>query len=181
MQLVKSHHTIEQLSAFDEFFKDDRVNCWSADSGKIKIYLFSSIYDTADELAQHYKELRDHVAISFQSRTLEKAAERWNLYLLYLVKEEIPQEVKQNILQDKFSARKMVWFTGDKQIDDNYIKSTAVKSLIDIDIPQRTAQAESLEDIITAKHPQVAAAVQRIDVMNNRNNLESLLKILNDD
>jgi len=181
MQLAKSNHIIEKLSEFDDFFKTSAIECRVAPSGNIQLYLFSVVYETAKELQEQYKVLRDHVAISFQSRTLDNAAERWNLYILYLVKEQVPQDIKQVILQDKFSARKMVCSTGQNIINDEYINEQVTKTLLDIEIPQKDILTDQLEELIIATHPQVANAVRNIGIMYNRDNIESLIKILSDE
>lgn len=180
MQLVKSNQTIDELSKFDDFFKTSGVQCWLKPSGRINLYVFSIIYETATDLYEQYKELRDHVAVSFQSRR-DSHAERWNLYLLYLVKDEVPKDLKQIILQDKFSARKMVCSIKGITITDEYISSLIGKTLIDIEIPQRHVSSDHLEQVIIDKHPQVAEAIQAIGIMNNRDNLQTLIKILSDE
>ncbi|MBC8988433.1 hypothetical protein H9X96_22000 [Pedobacter sp. N36a] len=178
MQLVNSHQTLDDLSKFDDFFKKPGIQCWQTPSGNINLHLFSIIFETVQDLQEHYKELRDHVAISFQSRTLQNGGERWNLYLLYLVKEQVPEEIKQIILQDKFSARKMVCYTGDNEINDDYVMALIGKTLIDIEIPEREASSDRLEQLIKTDHPQVAAARRTIGLMSNRDNLQTLINLL---
>ncbi|KRB53741.1 MULTISPECIES: ABC-three component system middle component 1 [Flavobacterium] len=180
MQLVKSRQTIEELSKFDDFFNTSGTECWQKPSGSINLYVFSIIYETAAELEKKYKELRDHIAVSFQSKR-DSHAERWNLYLLYLVKEDVPEELKQIILQDKFSARKMVCRIENNQINDDYIKSLIGKTLIDIEIPLRQVSTDQLEQVINANHPEVAQAIQAIGTMTNRDNLQNLINILTDE
>lgn len=180
MQLVKSSQTIDELSKFDDFFKTSGAQCWQKPSGNINIYVFSLIYETATDLHEQYKELRDHVAVSFQSRR-DSHAERWNLYLLYLVNDEVQEDLKQVILQDKFSARKMVCSIKGITITDEYISSLIGKTLIDIEIPQRQVSADHLQQVIIANHPQVAQAIQALGIMNNRDNLQTLIKILADE
>ncbi|OBW43582.1 hypothetical protein AB670_00112 [Chryseobacterium sp. MOF25P] len=181
MQLVKSQQIIDELAKFDDYFSSSGTDCWKTLSGTIHLYVFSTIYETVKDLEENYKELRDHVAISFQSRTLQNPAERWNLYILYLVKEFVPQELKQIILQDKFSARKMVCSTGDDEITDEYVNSIISKTLIDIDIPERQLSIDRLEELMIASHPEVAAAIEKIDAMNTRENLKQLIKFLSDE
>ncbi|KPH11662.1 hypothetical protein AMQ68_19980 [Chryseobacterium sp. ERMR1:04] len=181
MQLNKSQPIIDELAKFDNYFSSSGAECWMTSSGKIHLYVFSIFYETAKDLEENYKELRDHVAISFQSRTLNNSAERWNLYILYLVKEFVPQELRQIILQDKFSARKMVCSTGQEEINDQYINSLIGKTLIDIDIPERNVSIDKLEELMNAKHPEVAIAVNQIDAMTNRDNLKELIKFLSDE
>lgn len=181
MQLVKSTQTIDALSKFDDFFKTPNIECWEKPSGKIKLYLFSIVYETAHELLDNYKELRDHIAISFQSRSLQNSAERWNIYILYLVKQNVPEEIKQVILQDKFSSRKLVCTTGEIEINDAFINSLVDKTLIDIEIPQRQVEFDQLEELLNSNHPQIAAARNALGLMSNRDNLKTLISFLGDE
>jgi len=178
MQLAKSESIIDRLSEFDDYFQNSGAQCWSTRSGNINLYLFSAFYPTIFELENNYKELRDHVAISFQGRTLQSAAERWNLYLLYLVKEKAPEELRQRIIQDKFSSRKIVHTTGEGLVNDGYIIQFISDTLLEIEIPSRQASPNSLELLMNDKHPNVAEAARRIGYMNSRSNISALLKVL---
>jgi len=84
-------------------------------------------------------------------------------------------------MQDKFSARKMVCFTGENIINDDYINEQVTRTLLDIEIPQKEVSTDQLQELITTLHPQVAHAVRDIGTMNNRENLQSLIKILSDE
>jgi len=181
LQLTKSPEIIKNLSEFDDYFKSSNTDCWSSKSGKINLYCFSTFYTTVYDFEKDYKELRDHVAISFQSRTLQSAAERWNLYLLYMVKETVPQEIKQRVVHDKFSARKIVHTTGENTIDDKYIEQIISSSLLDISIKPQTPNSNTLNDLMQAEHPEVAAALASFGQMNNRDYLPDLIKLLSDE
>jgi hypothetical protein len=178
MQLVKSPGTIESLAKFDDYFKSSGTECWQSPAGTINLYLFSAFYPTVKDLETKYKELRDHIAVSFQSRMLEKAAERWNLYLLLLVREGVPEDLKQRIIQDKFSTRKIVYSTGQEEITDAYINNLVSQSLLDIDIPVRKIAEGSLTNLLAEKHPKIAVALEKVAFMNNRDYIADLLNIL---
>jgi len=181
MQLAKSPQIIEKLSEFDDYFRTSGTDCWEAPSGNIKLYLFSTIYDTVQELQDQYKILRDHVAISFQSRTLDKPAERWNLYILYFVKEQVPQDIKQIILQDKFSARKLICSVGHNILSEKFMSEQVTKTLMDIDIPEKVSAEAKLEMLIVNEHPRVALAIEKMGLMNDRENITTLIDILNNE
>lgn len=181
MPLVKSPQTIEELSKFDDYFETSGTQCWQVPSGNILLYLFSKIYDTAADLQKNYKELRDHVAISFQSRTLTNPAERWNLYIIYFVKENVPQEIKQSIIQDKFSARKVICSIKEDLINDDYLNSTIEKKLINITIPVRQTSTDNLSSIISEQHPKVAQVIDSIGSMSSRDRINDLINFLADE
>ncbi|RYJ44279.1 ABC-three component system middle component 1 [Flavobacterium beibuense] len=181
MQLNKSDEIIKKLSQYDEFFQTSGTELWQAPSANINLNLFSKIYEKNEDLKNNYIELRDHVAVSFQGRMLDKSVERWNLYLLYLVREEVPEELKQQIIQDKFSSRKMVYNIGQDEVSKDYIEKLVAKTLIDIEIPQRDTTTDKLYELIKLNHPRVENAISQIGMMNNRDNLPTLINLLSHD
>ena len=70
MPLNKADHILKKLAESDPFFLNETITCWEKKQGKISIYLFAIVFSTADDLLAGYKNIRDHVAISFQSQEL---------------------------------------------------------------------------------------------------------------
>ncbi len=60
-----------------------------------------------DKLAETWMKISDVIAINYQSR-LENEFSRWNIYLFFLVKETVVNELKYLIENDTFSSRKIV-------------------------------------------------------------------------
>jgi hypothetical protein len=58
-------------------------------------------------LKNSWKEMRNFIAIKFQN-VLSSEFERWNTYLLYLVKNSLSTDLKYQIENDTFSSRKIV-------------------------------------------------------------------------
>lgn len=72
------------------------------------IYIFQVIVENQIEIEKYYETITASIAIEFQSN-LEKAIERWNIYLVFECKESVDWKVKLKVEQDKFAVRKVVW------------------------------------------------------------------------
>jgi len=70
-------------------------------------HLFTLACSTNDALKDYWEDLTENIAINFQTN-LEKEIERWNIYLLFLLENEVPKEIKYKIEQDKYCCRKLV-------------------------------------------------------------------------
>lgn len=178
MQLTKSEEMIAQLGELDEYFKTAGVICWERPAGNMKIYIFSMVYNTVEALQASYKALRDHIAISFQSQILQSDAERWNLYLVLFVKEIVPEDAKQDIVQDKFSMRKIVYSPVENEVTEEGIGRLIEKELFGVISIRRQEVTGSLSDLLVSNHPLVADALTQFSYMNNRDSLQPLLKVL---
>jgi hypothetical protein len=178
MPLTKSEGTIAQLGVLDEYFNTAGVVCWEKPSAGMKIYIFSMLYNTVEELRAGFTSLRDHIAISFQSQTLQSDAERWNLYLFILIKEPVPDDLKQHIVQDKFSTRKIVYSPVENDMTEEGIGRLIEQELFGAITNKRQASAGSLTDLLVTAHPLVADALTKFDYMNNRELLQPLVKVL---
>lgn len=86
----------------------DKVTCWVREEDGYNIYIFQVIIDDERELEKIYETITASIAIYFQT-SLDKAIEKWNIYLIFECKEKINWKLKQKVEQDKYSARKMVW------------------------------------------------------------------------
>jgi hypothetical protein len=136
------------------------------------------VFATAEELQANYKAVRDHVAISFQSQELESSAERWNLYLFYIVQEKIEHWLKQEIEHDKFSTRKIVCPNVTGTIDDARIEALIEAELFDFPITQRPVSAGTLRGLLDSAHPVVGQVLSKFADADKAAGLEDLLNIL---
>jgi hypothetical protein len=74
---------------------------------KYTCHLFTLVCNDNDALDAYWEDLTENIAINFQIN-LDKEIERWNIYLLFLLENEVPKEIKYKIEQDKYSCRKLV-------------------------------------------------------------------------
>ncbi len=181
MPLTKADHILGKLATTDAFFNNPAITCWEKQQGKITIYLFAMVYATAEELLAGYKDIRDHVAISFQSQELASSAERWNLYLFYLVAEKVGQRLKQDIEHDKFSTRKIVCSPTGTGLNDEQIAGLIEAELFDFNIEKRKPAATTLGALLNKEFPSVAAALQKLGNADTTEALPTLLNLLSHD
>lgn len=70
-------------------------------------HLFTLVCNDNDALNDSWENLTENIAINFQI-DIEKEIERWNIYLVFLLENEVPKEIKYKIEQDKYCCRKLV-------------------------------------------------------------------------
>ncbi len=78
MPLNKVNHIIQSLTEMDDSVKFDNLICLEKKEEDYSIYIFSIQIQNEEELLKVKDELRDYIAIYFQSQMLEKEIERWN-------------------------------------------------------------------------------------------------------
>ncbi|WP_217607184.1 ABC-three component system middle component 1 [Chitinophaga sp. GbtcB8] len=70
-------------------------------------HLFTIVCNGNAALSDCWEDLTENIAINFQIN-LEREIERWNIYLLFLLENEVPKEIKYKVEQDKYCCRKLV-------------------------------------------------------------------------
>ena len=63
---------------------------------------------TGTEIENYYETITASIAIDFQAN-LEKAIEKWNIYLVFECRESIDWKIRLKVEQDKYAVRKVVW------------------------------------------------------------------------
>lgn len=85
----------------------------------ISIFVVETL--NSSQLAKDWLEISESIAYTYQSEYLKKSIEIWNVYIFFLVKEELSLDLKYTIENNKFSSRKFVM----------KYKSQSVKEVID--------------------------------------------------
>lgn len=113
-ELLKNDDNIEWI---------DKITCWVKKELGYNIYIFQVIVENQTEIEKYYETITASIAIDFQSN-LEKAIEKWNIYLVFECKESIDWKIKLKVEQDKFAVRKVVWDDlKEEELDDKeYIR-----------------------------------------------------------
>lgn len=70
-------------------------------------HLFTLACNDNAILSEYWEDLTENIAINFQIN-LEKEIDRWNIYLIFLLENEVPKEIKYKVEQDKYCCRKLV-------------------------------------------------------------------------
>ena len=123
----------------------DKINCWAKKEPGYNIYIFQVIIENQIELEKYYETITAAIATEFQA-DLEKAIERWNIYLVFECKESIDWKIRLKVEQDKYAVRKVVWdnLTEEELHNKEYI----VKRLLCFEIVEKLERHEDREELI---------------------------------
>jgi hypothetical protein len=153
MSLIKSHileNTVESFAGSSIF------QCWEKQEKSHSVYVFSIYIENQQELSNNCKEAKRFIATYIQGLLIDKDVERWNLYLVFLVKGNVDPKIKYVIEQDKFSSRKIVLDNINGCPDDNksieLIEDTLFKLTIDSNPVPVT---DSIEKLLRDNHSRV--------------------------
>ena len=86
-----------------------------------------------------WKNISKEIALKYQSK-LETVYDKWNLYIIYVTSDETPKDLKKQIENDKFSSRKIVEGSYDKEFNEDeanrliveHITNTDLKEIVDV-------------------------------------------------
>lgn len=178
MPLNKVDHIIESLKEKDETISFENLICWEYKEDNYSLYMFSIQLKNQEELLKIHEELRDYIAIYFQSQFLEKDIERWNIYQLFFIEEKIDHTSKQKVEQDKFSTRKIIHDNRQKTLSDDEIKILINQELFDFKINQRDISKESVESYLSKDHTTILSLIDKIGNEKINDSLEQILTTL---
>lgn len=129
-------------------------------------HLFTLVCNDNDALNDYWENLTENIAINFQI-DIEKEIERWNIYVVFLLENEVPKEIKYKIEQDKYCCRKLVedcLKTSD--FPDAYItkliqdKIFSVRQANNYKIKGTTSINQSVEKIIQTANDKILPALE---------------------
>ncbi|PHS08092.1 MAG: hypothetical protein COA88_07300 [Kordia sp.] len=181
MQLSKADHIIQSLKQKDETITFENLTCWECKEDNYSLYMFSIQLKNQDELLKIHEELRDYIAIYFQSQILEKDIERWNIYQFFFIEEKIDHTSKQKVEQDKFSTRKIIHDNRQKILSDDEIKILINQELFDFEIAKREINNESIESYLSKDHATILSLIDEIGNEKINNSLEQILTSLSNE
>jgi len=174
MQLIKSEDIITDLMQFEDLSSFKKLQCWIKQEEHYNIHIFTIQLNSEDELLRVKDGLRDCLAIYFQSQTLEKAVERWNIYQVFFVEGIVSKDVKLNIEQDKFATRKLLLRDniGKALLDEDIVKELDSR-IFQFELKQNEQTRESLNDVLVHDDIELLSTIEKVD-----GNIDELLKQL---
>jgi hypothetical protein len=178
MPLNKADHIIQSLRQKDETISFEHLTCWEYKEDNYSLYMFSIQLKNQDELLKKNEELRDYIAIYFQSQILEKDIERWNIYQFFFIQEKVDDNTKQKIEQDKFSTRKIILDNLKKSLLEEQIKSFINLELFDFKIETRKIDTDTVDEKLNKEHSSILALIDKIDYSNHDDSLDLILNSL---
>jgi len=101
-----------------------------------EISVFSFLFETEDYLNDNWNKITSSIASYYQSafENEENEFERWNIYILFLVKNSVGIQLKYKIENDKFSSRKIVVDNINANLDIDFVTSLIAKHIINSDL-----------------------------------------------
>lgn len=115
------------------------------------VSVFSFIFDSENMLSQNWESITGTIASYYQSKIEDKGRdfECWNIYILFIVKEEVSTQLKYKIENDKFSSRKIVQDKMSNSINADLISQLIwehiVNSDLDISEPAEIIESTSID------------------------------------
>lgn len=150
-------------------YSDTQLEYWTYEvSAKVhySCHLFTIVCNDNDALSDYWEDITENIAINFQI-DIEKEIERWNIYVVFLLENEVPKEIKYKIEQDKYCCRKLVedcLKTSD--FPDAYITQLIEDKIFSVrqnnknKIMETTSINESVEKIIQTTDDKILPALE---------------------
>lgn len=176
MQLNKVDEIIDLLKEKDNSLVFENLICWEKKEENYSIYIFSIQLQGEKALIDIKNDLRDYLAIYFQSQTLEKDIERWNIYQVFFVEESISKDIKQQIEQDKFATRKLVFDNLDRVLGDEEIERRINAEIFEFELTKNQTTPDSLMDSLSDENVTLFSEIER-----SNGDINFLLKPLEDE
>lgn len=82
-----------------------------------------------------WENISKEIALKYQSK-LESVYEKWNIYIIYITSDVTPKELKNKIENDKFSSRKIVEDSYNKEFNDHEAHQLIVKHITNSDLKE---------------------------------------------
>ena len=100
------------------------------------ISVFAFMFDNESDLNDNWKKITSSVAAYYQStfEREQKDFERWNIYILFIVKTPVSFQLKYKIENNKFSSRKIVHDNETENITIDMIESLIEKYIVVSDL-----------------------------------------------
>ncbi len=105
------------------------------DNFKINIFFLEANKNTMNE---NWKRFSNMVAANYQNSNYmsDKEFDRWNFYIIYISKDEISKELKNQIENDKFSCRKIVEDLYENEFNDDEANRLIIKHITNTDLKE---------------------------------------------
>lgn len=163
MHLIKADNIIRAIAEKDESISFDTLLCWEKKEEMYSLYSFSIQLKSEVELEHLHEDLRDYIAIYFQSQMLDKEIERWNIYQFFFVEEKVNDTLKQKIEQDKFATRKILIDNMGKNLDDTEIQRFISEELYDFRIDNRKADDKTIDEYLVENNANVLGLLKKYE------------------
>lgn len=131
--------------------------------------------DNESILREKWSQISEYIAIHFQS-TLKNEYSIWNIYLFFILKEEVSSEIKYRIENDTFSSRKIV-ISPIKDIK-TIIRENIINDDLNINEKEKSTFTFTYNDIIWKALSDVGTSKKK--TKNHTEKLNEIIKQLKD-
>jgi len=182
MPLNKANHIIKEIyNSQDDVPVFEQLSCWEKSLKDYKIYIFSIQIDKGSDLIEVNNNLRDFIAIYFQSQLLEKMVEKWNIYQVIFVNEKVAPPIKQKIEQDKFSTRKIVISGFPEKLSESDTKQLIADEIFNFTITPIKNDISPLKDSISREAKEVINLISEFSSLGVKANIGAIVDRLNNE
>lgn len=103
-----------------------------------KISVFFPIFEDQQTLDKSWVDISSTISSAFQGSLIgkENEFEKWNIYILYLCKNDVEKGLKNKIENDKFSSRKIVEDNLNEILNDEVVEKLIVKHITNTDLEE---------------------------------------------
>lgn len=150
---IKEIENTEQLTKLEKSFPDFKINTYKClNKTKSVFNIFCLTTEKQNLLLAEWENIVSNVAGNFQI-DFETEFEKWNLYIMFFVKEKCSKALKYKIENDKFSSRKIVIdnFTGIENDYSKIIKSRIFNLDLSISLDIKTKKNTFIEKPLSKK------------------------------
>jgi hypothetical protein len=127
--------TTENIGFLDELFPQ-----FTPQLSKIEfvgtISMFSFFFETENLLNDNWESITSSIGSYYQSKLDDEESEfeRWNIYILFIVKEQVNIQLKYKIENDKFSSRKIVQENFTRALNTDSVSELIAKHILNSDL-----------------------------------------------
>lgn len=149
-------------------YSDTQLEYWTYEvtaKASYFCHLFTIVCNDNKVLSDYWEDITENIAINFQI-DIEKEIERWNIYLVFLLENEVPKEIKYKIEQDKYCCRKLVEdCLKTKNFPDAYVEQLIHDKIFSVrqgntnKITEVTSVSQSVEKIIQTADEKILPAL----------------------
>ena len=99
------------------------------------VNIFTLLFNTTADLAETWRDIYSSIAAYFQTGLPADAEfERWNIYLLYICREDVDKELQYKIENDRFACRKIVLDNITDDLTDDLVEKLISQHITNSDL-----------------------------------------------
>ncbi|MED3541310.1 ABC-three component system middle component 1 [Bacillus toyonensis] len=154
---LKKKEIVEEIKkeSFNNSF--DLVDCWIKDQENYQVYIFTAVFEDQEELKEKWQPISSDIALHFQG-SLQSNIEIWNIYILFIVRGKVSNELRYFVEQNKYSSRKLVVDKRRESISEIDIQEIVNEKLFDLKLNSSecgTKNQESIEDLLRKNNQKI--------------------------